>query len=1129
MSSAFADTHNMVAILTKSDASEGFDQIIDFLNGGYIKYALTINPHIYVSCIKQFWNTVTVKQSTDVTRLQALVDRKKVVISEVVIRDILRLDDAKGVDCLPHGDIFTGLARMGYEKPSPKLTFYKDFFSSQWKLLIHTILQSLSAKRTSWNEFSSAMASAVICLSTGRKFNFSMYIFDSLVRNIDSSSKFYMYPRFIQLILQNQLGDLSTHTTKYTSPALTQKVFANMRMVGKGFSGVETPLFEGLLVVRENVVEGIVVEQVQDDAVVAAAPEGVTATVEEDIQAQSIPSPSPPPQDLPSTSQMQHTPPSSPQPQPQAQPQAADFPLSLLQTTLDTCVALTSRIEQLESDKLRQALEITQLKKRVKRLGKGQKVKVFKLKRLKKGRMIGELDKDEGIELMGEKEEEKKTEQAKDIAYDDQVEGRQAEIYQIDMDHPSKVLSIQEDESAEVEEVVKVVTTAKLITEVNAASTPVSVVSITIPAVEPQVPAATPTVVPPKPMKKKDQVELDEEYARKLHEELNKDIDWDTAIDHVKLKAKEDPAVQRYQAMKKRPQTEAQARKNMMIFLKNTVGFRLDYFKGMSYDDIRPIFEAKFNTNIKFLLKSKEQIEEEENRAIEIINETPAQKAAKRRKLNEEVKDVEDLKQHLEIVPDEDDDVYTEATPLARKVFVVDYQIIQLNNKPRYKIIKADGTYQLYASFITLLKNFDREDLESLWSIVKERFSTSKPNNFSDDYLLTTLRAMFERPDGQDNVWKSQRSAHGQAMVKSLKLLTSSLELMLPWSIKKNTKCFNVAGEELSAVKHILMLLDTTAERRLFQQYVVPAFYAIEQNRIDYVRKHQNDIRIKYLFGIYDAINRGDIDGSDCRLRLILPQSCMSGPCYMYSHYLDALAICRVHGNPFFFIMFTLEFQKRLPHCHSLLWIHESVRVSREEDIDIYVSAELPSEDVDPECYSIVSEFMMHRPCGLACPSASCMHSSPWNGTNVSEPGASKKKKRPRIDSHSSLSLISTHKTTRLQVIPGDPFSTCKNHGPQPTPVYSYCFKAIINDGTATMSLTCFSDNTNTLIKDCDDILAELPDKDQYKLPFALKDLEGTTHVFQFHFNSGSSSRRRDLVLDRVFKSTVLPLPAPPP
>nr|GFA20151.1 hypothetical protein [Tanacetum cinerariifolium] len=136
---------------------------------------------------------------------------------------------------------------------------------------------------------------------------------------------------------------------------------------------------------------------------------------------------------------------------------------------------------------------------------------------------------------------------------------------------------------------------------------------------------------------------MDEEYARKLHVEINKDIDWDVAIDHVKLKAKEDPVVQRYQVMKRKPQSEAQARKNMM-YLKNVAGFKLDYFKEMSYDDIRPIFEANFNSNIEFLLKTKEQMEEEENRALQSVNETPAQKAAKRRKLNEEV---EDLKRHL--------------------------------------------------------------------------------------------------------------------------------------------------------------------------------------------------------------------------------------------------------------------------------------------------------------------------------------------------------------------------------------------------------------------------------------------------------------------------------------------------
>nr|GFC92090.1 hypothetical protein [Tanacetum cinerariifolium] len=113
MSSLFADTHNMVAILVKSNAAKGFEQIIDFLSGSYIYYALTVNPHIYVLCIKQFWNTTSVKRSDDVTRLQALVDRKKIVISEDVICEILQLDDAKGMVCLPNEEIFCWFSSDG--------------------------------------------------------------------------------------------------------------------------------------------------------------------------------------------------------------------------------------------------------------------------------------------------------------------------------------------------------------------------------------------------------------------------------------------------------------------------------------------------------------------------------------------------------------------------------------------------------------------------------------------------------------------------------------------------------------------------------------------------------------------------------------------------------------------------------------------------------------------------------------------------------------------------------------------------------------------------------------------------------------------------------------------------------
>nr|GFC16944.1 hypothetical protein [Tanacetum cinerariifolium] len=222
----FVDTYNMIAFLTKSDAGEGFDQIVDFLNSHAIQYALMVNPTIYVSCIKKFWASVLIKKSNDVVKLQALIVRK---------------------NCM-------------------------------------------SAKRTAWNEFSSSMASAVICLATGRKFNFSKYIFESLVRNVDSPLKFLMYPRFLQVMINAQVDDLSSHNTKYIPPALTQKVFANIKRIGKGFSGVETPLFDNMLV--QPLVQDVAEVEKDDDDEVSATPTPPSpATTPPPPQQEPIPSP----------------------------------------------------------------------------------------------------------------------------------------------------------------------------------------------------------------------------------------------------------------------------------------------------------------------------------------------------------------------------------------------------------------------------------------------------------------------------------------------------------------------------------------------------------------------------------------------------------------------------------------------------------------------------------------------------------------------------------------------------------------------------------------------------------------------------------------------------------------------
>nr|GEU78550.1 retrovirus-related Pol polyprotein from transposon TNT 1-94 [Tanacetum cinerariifolium] len=327
------------------------------------------------------------------------------------------------------------------------------------------------------------------------------------------------------------------------------------------------------------------------------------------------------------------------------------------------------------------------------------------------GRMIADIDQDDDVILKEAKDvvaDIVKDGQDADIDESAHDHGRtaesQAQIYKIDLEHGNKVLSMQDEEESEpieLQEVVDVVTTSKIITE---------------------------------------------------------------------RKQKEDKSVKRYQALKRKPQTKAQARKNMMVYLKKVAGFKMDYFKGMTYDDIRLIFEKHFDSNVAFLQKTKEQMNEEDNKTIKRLNESKEEKAAIKQKLDEDVKE---LKRYLQIVPNEDDDVYTEATPLAQKVHVVDYEIYNENNKPYFKIRRADGTHQLYISFLSILRNFDREDLEVLWQLIKERFATAKPKNFFDDFLVITLGAMFEKPDIHAQIWKNQRSVHGQAKVKSWKLLES--------------------------------------------------------------------------------------------------------------------------------------------------------------------------------------------------------------------------------------------------------------------------------------------------------------------------------------------------------------------
>ncbi|GKF99492.1 hypothetical protein Tco_0298275, partial [Tanacetum coccineum] len=144
---------------------------------------------------QQFWRTATANTRTDgKIEITATVDGHVKTITEASLRRHLKLEDNEGETSLPNSEIFEQLALMGYVTDSDKLTFQKGNFSPQWRFLIHTILHCLSPKKTSWEQFSSNVATVIICLATNRTYNFSKMIFDAMVKNVESPHKFLMYP-----------------------------------------------------------------------------------------------------------------------------------------------------------------------------------------------------------------------------------------------------------------------------------------------------------------------------------------------------------------------------------------------------------------------------------------------------------------------------------------------------------------------------------------------------------------------------------------------------------------------------------------------------------------------------------------------------------------------------------------------------------------------------------------------------------------------------------------------------------------------------------------------------------------------------------------------------------------------
>ncbi|GJU75768.1 hypothetical protein Tco_1272838 [Tanacetum coccineum] len=194
----------MVAILEKTERNADFHQIVDFLEA----------------------STLRIETADEETHIIAKIDGKQRTVSESLIRKKLRLKDEEGISTLPDNELFENLSRMGYNiLPNQRFSFNKGQFSHQWKFLIHTIMQCISPKSSAFNEFSSNIAIAIVCLATNKTYNFSKMIFDGMIRNANNkgTKKFLMYPRFLEKLLNMSKFGAIKHSETYLFPFQTQK------------------------------------------------------------------------------------------------------------------------------------------------------------------------------------------------------------------------------------------------------------------------------------------------------------------------------------------------------------------------------------------------------------------------------------------------------------------------------------------------------------------------------------------------------------------------------------------------------------------------------------------------------------------------------------------------------------------------------------------------------------------------------------------------------------------------------------------------------------------------------------------------------------------------------------------
>nr|GFA74256.1 hypothetical protein [Tanacetum cinerariifolium] len=320
----------------------------------------------------------------------------------------------------------------------------------------------------------------------------------------------------------------------------------------------------------------------------------------------------------------------------------------------------------------------------------------------KQGRMVEEIDQNAKITL------------------DDETQGRTNDDEMIRVDDLAGKEIIEDVSTAEpVTTIGEVVTTTTIkdsvapttdVTEdeITMAQALTALKSIKPKVVQSQIPTVSSSkdkgkvkmIEPEVPIKKKDQMRIDEEYARKLE-------------------AEEQEAARLSRAQQ---DEEANNSWDNIQAMMDT-----DRLLGRSFDEIKKLLDREIRKVNDFIAMDSEAQESSKKRTAEHLESDISKKQKVDENIEPVIDDSEELKKCMQIVHDDGDE-----------------------------IIRADGNSQVYQTFEKMFKNFNREDLEVLWAIVKDRFKKEKPMNDMDNLLFRTLKTMFEH-HVEDNIWKYQQ------------------------------------------------------------------------------------------------------------------------------------------------------------------------------------------------------------------------------------------------------------------------------------------------------------------------------------------------------------------------------------